>query len=77
VGNAEIPQIMRGLSQSSCATLHKIPEYLRRSTRCARCREPVSHALRGRVQDGAGTLGFMAQELWDSAQELWDLTAGV
>jgi len=27
------------------------------------------------VQDSAGTLGFMVQELRDSAQELWDLTA--
>ena len=26
------------------------------------------------MQDGAGPVGFVAQELWDSAQELWDLT---
>jgi hypothetical protein len=28
------------------------------------------------LQDGSGTLGFLAQELWDSAQKLWDLTPG-
>jgi len=26
------------------------------------------------MQDGAPAVGFVAQELWDSAQELWDLT---
>ena len=29
------------------------------------------------MQDGAGTVGFVAQELWDRAQKLWDLTRGV
>jgi len=34
----------------------------------------VSHMRRTSVQEGAETVGFPAQGLWDSAQELWDLT---
>jgi len=63
-----------GLFHSTCATLHEVPQKVRRSARWVPCRRRLSHAQEGQLQEGAGTLGCPAQELWDSAQELWDLT---
>ena len=59
------PGVLSQKSQSSCATLQKTPEFLRRSARGTPWKRCVSHVMRGHLQDGAEIMGCPAQKLWD------------